>query len=170
VRCGAVVVAVDGGLEALLPELRGRVRTTRLQMLGTAPAAPGLVPRPVYARGGYDYWQQLPDGRVVLGGCRDGHEADEWDAPAEPTAAVQADLEATLAAQVGPGLEVTHRWAGRVGYTPDALPVLEQVRPGVLVAGGYCGHGNVVGALCGRAAAALALGRPSRWDDLVHGR
>jgi gamma-glutamylputrescine oxidase len=62
---------------------------------------------------------------------------------------------------------VTHRWAGRVGYTADALPVLEEVRPGVLAAGGYCGHGNVVGALCGRAAADLALGRRSDWAELL---
>ena len=32
-----VIVAVDGHLERLLPELGGRVRTARLQMLATAP-------------------------------------------------------------------------------------------------------------------------------------
>lgn len=169
VACGAVVVAVDGGLEELLPELRGRVRTARLQMLATAPARAGLVPRPVYARSGFDFWQQRPDGRVLLGGARDGHAEDEWGAPAQPTAALQAQLDATLAAQVAPGLEVTHRWAGRVGFTGDALPVCGPIRPGVVAAGGYNGHGNVVGALCGRAAAELALERRSAWAELLSG-
>ena len=37
VRARRVIVAVDGHLEQLLPELAGRVRTARLQMLATAP-------------------------------------------------------------------------------------------------------------------------------------
>lgn len=71
VRCGFVVVCVDGRLEALLPELRGRVRTARAQMLATGPTDEVRIAAPVYARWGWDYWQQLPDGRVTLGGCRD---------------------------------------------------------------------------------------------------
>ncbi|MGE5733249.1 MAG: NAD(P)/FAD-dependent oxidoreductase, partial [Gemmatimonas sp.] len=71
VRAPHVVVAVDGGLELLLPELAPRVRTARLQMLATGPAPDVHWPRPVYSRWGLDYWQQLPDGRVALGGCRD---------------------------------------------------------------------------------------------------
>ena len=36
--CETVIVAVDGRLEQIFPELRPRVRTARLQMLATAPA------------------------------------------------------------------------------------------------------------------------------------
>jgi glycine/D-amino acid oxidase-like deaminating enzyme len=174
VACGAVVVAVDGGLERLLPELEGRVRSTRLQMLGTAPVAPRF-PRPVYHRWGYDYWQQLPDGRIALGGGRDRHADEEWGAPAEPSEAVQADLEALLRGELGIDAEITHRWAGVVAYTEDELPILEEVRPGVLAVGGHNGHGNVMGSACARAAAQIALGRgaprlarlvrPEKWDD-----
>ncbi|MDQ1372907.1 MAG: gamma-glutamylputrescine oxidase, partial [Actinomycetota bacterium] len=85
VECERVVVAVDGGLERLLPELAGRTRTTRLQMLATAPAPEVSIPRPVYARWGFDYWQQLPDGRVSAGGLRDQFLDDEWDQPDDPT-------------------------------------------------------------------------------------
>ena len=80
VRCRAVVVAVDGGLETLLPELAPRVRSTRLQMLATAPVALGRIPRPVYDNWGHDYWQQLPDGRVALGGGRTGSRTRNGDA------------------------------------------------------------------------------------------
>jgi glycine/D-amino acid oxidase-like deaminating enzyme len=162
VRCGAVVVAVDGGLERILPELAGRVRSTRLQMLGTAPVAP-FCPRPVYHRWGFDYWQQLPDGCVALGGGRDRHAAEEWGAPQEPSEAVQDYLDRLLREVVGVDAPVTHRWAGVVGYTADELPVLESVRPGVLAVGGHNGHGNVMGSACARAAAEIALGRPAPW-------
>jgi glycine/D-amino acid oxidase-like deaminating enzyme len=165
VRCGRVVVAVDGRLDALLPELAGRVRTARLQMLATAPAPEVRIPRPVYARWGYEYWQQLPDGRVALGGFRDHAEAEEWTHDAEPTARVQALLERFLRDGVGVRARVTHRWAAPVGYTADGLPVLEEVRPGVFAAGGYSGTGNVVGALCGRAAAQLAVRGASEVAD-----
>ncbi|MEA2283212.1 MAG: gamma-glutamylputrescine oxidase [Solirubrobacteraceae bacterium] len=174
VDCGAVVVAVDGGLERVLEELGGRVRSTRLQMLGTAPVAPRF-PRPVYYRWGFDYWQQLPDGRVVLGGGRDRHAGTEWGAGPEPSDVVQEGLDALLRRKLGVEAPVTHRWAGVVGYTEDALPILEVVRPGVLAVGGQNGHGNVIGSAAGRAAAAIALGepapalarllRPETWDD-----
>jgi len=157
IRCGVVVVAVDGRLEAVLPELAGRVRTARLQMLATAPTDEVRVPRPVYARWGYEYWQQLPDGRIALGGFRDRAEAEEWTDDAEPSARVQALLDEFLREGIGVRAPVTHRWAASVGFTPDGLPVLEEVRPGVIAAGGYSGTGNVIGMLCGRAAAQLAV-------------
>ena len=161
VACGAVLVAVDGGLERLLPELAGRVRSTRLQMLGTAPVAASIAPRPVYHRHGYDYWQQLPDGRLALGGGRDRHLEEEWDAPAEPSEAVQRELDVLLREHLGVCEPVTHRWAGIVAYTDDGLPILEEVRPGVIVTGALNGHGNVLGSAAARAAAEIALGRPA---------
>lgn len=71
ISCHLVIVAVDGKLELLLPELKSRVRTCRLQMIATAPTKDVYIPYPVYRRYGYDYWQQLPDGCIALGGFRD---------------------------------------------------------------------------------------------------
>jgi gamma-glutamylputrescine oxidase len=156
VRCEKVIVAVDGRLERIFPELEGRVRTARLQMLATAPTDEVRLPRPVYARWGYEYWQQLPDGRIALGGFRDQGGEGEWTEDTDPCDALQARLETLLRERIGVGAPVTHRWAASVGFTPTGLPVLEKVRPGVWAAGGYSGTGNVIGALCGRAAAELA--------------
>lgn len=170
VHCGAVVVAIDGRLEQVLPELRGTVRTARLQMLGTAPTDEVTLPCPVYARYGYDYWQQLPDRRIVLGGMRDRGGDAEWTDQGEPSAAVQAMLEELLRNVVKVRAPVTHRWAAPVGYTESGLPVLAEVRPRVWATGGYSGTGNVPGALCGRLAADLALGeRPASAEWLVSG-
>lgn len=162
VHCGAVVVAIDGRLEQVLPDLRGHVRTARLQMLATAPTDEVSLPRPVYARYGYDYWQQLPDGRVALGGMRDRAGEEEWTDAMEPSEPVQAMLERVLRDFVKVRAPITHRWAAPVGYTESGLPVLAEVRPRVWATGGYSGTGNVPGALCGRLAAELATGgRPA---------
>jgi gamma-glutamylputrescine oxidase len=166
VRCGAVVVAVDGGLARLVPEVATRVRTARLQMLATAPTGAVRLTRPVYTRWGYDYWQQLPDGRLVLGGQRDVVEREEWTEDATPTERVQRLLDGVLE-RIGVQVEVTHRWAATVAFSDSGLPVLEEVRSGVLAAGAYSGTGNVLGALCGRAAARLALGFEARIAGLL---
>ena len=167
VRCGAVIVAADGRLEGLFPELRGRVRTARLQMLATAPTDEVRLPRPVYARWGYEYWQQLADGRIALGGFRDFGGEGEWTEAWEPSGTVQARLEGFLRERIGVRAPVTHRWAASVGYTPSGLPVLEEVRPGVWAAGGYSGTGNVIGALCGRAMAQIAMTGSSALADIL---
>lgn len=157
VACRSVIVAVDGRLEALLPELTGRVRTARLQMLATPPTEPRFT-RPVYARWGFEYWQQLRDGSVALGGFRDHGGDAEWTSDSRTSAAVQERLERFLRERLHVDAPITHRWAAPVGFTTSGLPLLEEVRPGVWATGGYCGTGNVIGAICGRAAARLALG------------
>ncbi len=157
VRCRAVVVAVDGGLELILPELSGEVRSARLQMLACAPTDAIRVARPVYARYGYTYWQQLADGSIAIGGFRDLDEAAEWTCDPTPTATVQRHIERFLRDDLGVAAPITHRWGATVSYTADGLPLLREVRPGVVAVGAYSGTGNVVGALFGRRAARLAL-------------
>jgi glycine/D-amino acid oxidase-like deaminating enzyme len=150
VRCGHVVVAVDGALDLLLPELQGRVRTARLQMLATAPTREVTLTRPVYARWGYDYWQQRPDGAIAMGGGRDIAGESEWTHDSTPTATVQAFLERRLRETLGVHAPITHRWAASVSYTDDRLPIVEEVRRNVWAIGGYSGTGNTIGALLGR--------------------
>lgn len=160
IRCDAVIVAVDGRLEQLLPELSGRVRTARLQMLATVPTTEYRTPFAVYSRYGYDYWQQLADGAIALGGMRDRGGEGEWTDVAEPAEPVQSMLEALLRTRLAVQAPIGHRWAAVVGYTEDGLPIYDEVRPGVWAIGGYSGTGNVVGAICGRSVAELvATGR-----------
>jgi len=157
VRARHVIVCVDGRLEQLVPSLRGSVRTARLQMLATAPDTPRRFTRPVSTRDGYDYWQQLPDGCITLGGGRDQTPDTEWTLDATPTPFVQGYLERTLRERLGVHAPITHRWAASVAYTETGLPVFTSLGDGIQVLGGYSGTGNVVGALLGRAAAQRAL-------------
>jgi glycine/D-amino acid oxidase-like deaminating enzyme len=157
VSAGVVIVAVDGRLDVLLPQLNGRVRTARLQMLATAPIGEARLPCPVYGRWGYDYAQQLPDGRLFVGGGRDRFVEDEWTTEAEPSEPVQHYID-TVAERMASGpVEVTDRWAASVGFTPDGRPLCTKVADGVVAIGGYNGTGNLVGPVAARAAVALAL-------------
>ena len=157
ISCQRIIVAIDGKLEVLLPELAGRVRTARLQMLATAPTNERIVPCPSYYREGYEYWQQTEDGSIALGGFRDRAGDGEWSFDATPGDPVQSMLEAFLREHLGVHAPITHRWAANAAFSRNGLPILEQVRDGVWAIGAYSGTGNVIGALCGRAVVALAL-------------
>ena len=156
ISCRRVIVAVDGRLEALLPELAPRVRTARLQMLATAPSPECRIPRPVYWRDGFEYWQQLPDGSIALGGFRDTGMEHEWTHDDTPSASIQQRLEIFLRATIGSTSPITHRWAASVSYTLTGAPISEEVRDGVFAIGAYSGTGNIAGALCAHDAAAWA--------------
>lgn len=158
VRCRLVIVAVDGALATILPELQDRVWPMRLQMLASGPHPAGLLPHAISSRGGWDYAQQLPDGTIAFGGCRDVGGDAERTTDGTVTDPVQRALEQRFREVIGVEPQVTHRWAATAGYTGNGLPVLEQVRPGIWATGGYCGTGNLFGAACGRAIARLALG------------
>ena len=161
VQCHLTIVAVDGALPAVLPELNDRVWPVRLQMLASSPHPVGLLPHAISSRWGWDYAQQLPDGTIALGGCRDVGGDAERTTDRSVTDAVQGALDQRFREMTGVEPNVTHRWAATAGYTPDGLPVLGEIRPGVWATGGYCGTGNLFGAACGRAIAKLALGLTS---------
>ena len=156
VSAAVVIVAVDGKLHRVVPRLAKRVRTARLQMLATAPVAPGRLPCPVHGRWGYDYAQQTPDGRLFVGGGRDRFAADEWTSATAPTQPVQAYISRLAARMAGEPVQVTHRWGASVGFTDDGRPVCALVADGVVAIGGYNGTGNLVGPVAARAAVALA--------------
>jgi glycine/D-amino acid oxidase-like deaminating enzyme len=162
-----VVVAADGFTASLLPELSQLVVPTRGQVLVTEPLAENRYPRPHYARGGYDYWQQLPDGRFVIGGQRDASFATENTDVEETTEVVQARLDDLVEQLVGHRPHVEQRWAGIWGTTPDLMPLVGPVpgRENVWVAGGYSGHGNVPGFAFGDLVARAILGeRPAELE------
>src|SRR5215213_1512141 len=175
-----VVVATDGYPSGLLGRLEGSIIPTRGQMLATEPIAERIFERPHYGRHGYDYWHQSADGSILAGGFRDADLASEFTAEEATTATIQAALEAFLADLLGRRPRITHRWSGIFGLVPDLLPVVGRV-PGsdrLWIAGGYSGHGNVLGFACGELVAASILGReppllelfdPQRLDHVVEG-
>lgn len=158
VRARHVIVAADGALPALVPALAGRVRARRLHMVATEPIAERLIDCPVYARFGHEYFQQTPDGRLLAGGFSDVDGDASYTDRYEGNPVVWERLERYLAEELRVTTAVTHRWVGIVGYTDDLLPFVGEVSPGLYAAGGYSGHGNVLGYLAGKRIADLIAG------------
>ena len=71
---------------------------------------------------------------------------------------------------MGRELRVDYAWAGIFGMVMDFLPVVGRVPArNVWVAGGYSGHGNVLGFACGELVAGAIAGEdvgrsPTRFD------
>jgi gamma-glutamylputrescine oxidase len=159
-RADTVVVATDGYPSGLLGELEGLIVPTRGQVIATEPLPERLFDVPHYGRHGFDYWHQAEDGRLVAGGFRDVALEQEFTADEDVTDDVQRSLERFVDDLVGRPLRVDYRWAGIFGLVLDFLPVVGRVPglDGTWVAGGYSGHGNVLGFACGRLVARAILG------------
>lgn len=155
-----VVVATDGYGRALLPELADAIWPARGQVVVSEPLDRVLYDRPHYARQGFDYWQQLPDRRLLLGGFRDVSILDELTDVEETTPTIQASLERFLAELSGGEARISHSWAGIFALTQDMVPLVGRVpgRDEVWIAAGYSGHGNVMGFGCGELVADAILG------------
>jgi gamma-glutamylputrescine oxidase len=161
-----IVIATDGSGRGLLPELDDAIWPARGQVITTEPLGERLFDCPHYARHGFDYWQQLADGRIVLGGFRDFSILTEMTDDETTTAPIQEALDAFLVELLGYMPNVTHRWAGIFGLTQDLLPLVGRVpgHEGAWIAAGYSGHGNVLGFMCGELVASALLGDG---DDLL---
>jgi glycine/D-amino acid oxidase-like deaminating enzyme len=159
ISAAAILVAVDGRLDLVVPALADRVRTARLQMVTTEPVPAGRLPCPVHGRWGYDYAQQDDEGRVFCGGGRDLFVEDEWTHDAEPSAQVQGYLADLAGRMAGEDVAITHRWAASVGFTvgTDGRALCTAFDDGAMAIGGYNGTGNLVGPVAARAAVAYLL-------------
>ena len=138
-------------------------------MIATEPIPERFFEIPHYGRHGFDYWHQSEEGRIVAGGFRDVSLQEEFTADEALTPPVQSALEDFVASLVGRPLRVDFRWAGIFGMILDFLPAVGRVpgQDGLWMAGGYSGHGNVLGFACGRLVARAILGERDPLLDLL---
>ncbi len=164
-----VLVATDGYPSGLLGELEGLIIPTRGQMIATERLPERLFPLPHYGRHGYDYWHQNGEGRLIVGGFRDADMESEFTAEEATTERIQGALDGFAAALLGREPVITHRWSGVFGLVPDLMPVVgpHPRREGLWVAGGYSGHGNVLGLMCGDLVAQAISGEPHSLLDCM---
>ena len=153
VRAGSIVLCTNAYTAHLA---NSRVRPVRGQMLATAATA-RVFERPAYANRGYRYWRQTSDGRVLVGGWRDTAVDEEVGEEERTTDRIQKQLEAFLN-ENGITAPVTHRWAGTMGFSHDALPYIGRVADGIFVCGGFTGHGMSFGPASAELVARLVRG------------
>jgi gamma-glutamylputrescine oxidase len=145
VEATMLLLATNAWTPLLHPFFDGAIVGVRGQMLATEPFPRRILPTPVYADFGFEYFRQLPDGRLLVGGGRRAALDAELTYAERPTEPVQQAIESFFFTcfPEARGLKITHRWAGLMGFSCDELPSIGPV-PGsvnVYAAAGYHGHG-----------------------------
>ncbi len=161
-----LLLASNAWTPLLHPFFEGAIVGMRGQMFATEPCPRRVIPAPVYADFGFEYFRQLPDGRILAGGGRRAALDAELTYAEKPSDPVQGAIERFLHSCF-PGTEslaVTHRWGGIMGFSCDEIPNVGPV-PGqvnVYAAAGYHGHGMGFAAMAAKSVSEMMLdGRTS---------
>ena len=142
----------------------------RGQVIATEPVSEQLFPGPCSADEGYQYWRQLPDGHLVVGGWRNrSFDSESQTYDETPNEVVQQHLDAFVHETLNlPQVRITNRWAGIMAFTADSLPLIGRL-PGVpncYIAGGYTGHGNAFAIHAAQLISGFVMGLTNPDDDL----
>jgi len=101
------------------------------------------------------YYRLSPCGRLVMGG-----RGAYGDRGVEAQLAGLRQAAAWVFPQIG-APEWTHHWGGFVAMTPDHLPHLHELAPGLIAAAGYNGRGVAMATAMGQAIADRLTGTPA---------
>lgn len=146
----------------LLPELADIITPNRGQMLAIRPHNPSDADLAFayYLRHGSEYIRSGPDHTVLIGGGRKHRELEERTDAEGLNPAIQDHLEHWALQLITDRYEVTARWSGIMGFSPDGLPVIRPCLNSdrVWFCGGLTGHGMSMGHLTARHAVAVMLG------------
>ena len=176
-RARTLVIAANAYAPLLCPRLAPLIAPRRGQMLATAPIEREVASRPTLAHWGYQYWRQLPDRRLLIGGWRDTQLDTEVGYEDLPTESIQQAIERGLADLVPEGVAIERRWAGTMGFARDGRPLVGWLDPEhhVAIAAGFTGHGLSMAPACAvdlaellawKRAPGIATLDPSRFAEL----
>jgi glycine/D-amino acid oxidase-like deaminating enzyme len=180
-RSRTLVLATNAWTPRLVPALAPLIAPRRGQMLATAPVGHEVTSRPTLAHWGYQFWRQLPDSRILIGGWRNLDLDGEVGYEDHPTDVIQHGIEQGLRELVPEPVAIEHRWAGTMGFARDGRPLVGwlDAEHHLAICGAYTGHGMGLAAGCTLELAALLSWRnapgiasfdPGRFPELRRGR
>ena len=165
VRAGHLVLAMNGHLGRLVPQLAGRIMPINNFMLATAPlgeaGARALIRDDVAVDDSkfvISYFRRSPDHRLLFG----GGETYRRGFPADLRGLVRRHM-----LRVYPQLAdvpIDHAWGGTLAITRTRLPHFARLAPGVFVAHGYSGQGIAIATQAGQLIAEAVAGTAERFD------
>ncbi|MDO6583939.1 FAD-binding oxidoreductase [Salipiger sp. 1_MG-2023] len=167
VRAGHVVYAGNGYLGSLQPKVARRVMPINNFIVATEPLrtrVAEVLTRDVAvadSRHVVNYFRLSPDGRLLFG----GGENYSYRFPQDIRAKVRAPM-----LEIFPSLRdvrLDYAWGGTLGITMKRLPLLERLRPNVLAAAGYSGHGVGTAVHAGRLLAEVVKGSSAGFDAMA---
>lgn len=163
VEADHVILAANGYLGGLMPQVAARVMPINNFIVATEPLGPraASVLRENVAvadtRFVVNYWRLSEDNRLLFG----GGESYGYRFP---------DIAKTVRGpmlQVYPHLKDTridYAWGGTLAITMSRLPCFLRVAPNILSASGYSGHGVALATLAGKVLAEAVAGKAERFD------
>jgi gamma-glutamylputrescine oxidase len=166
VTCDHVILACNGYLAGLAPQVESRVMPINNFIVATEPLgdrAAGVLSKPVAvadSRFVVNYWRLSHDGRLLFG----GGESYGWRFPdiirtvTEPMLEIYPQLR---------GVRIGHAWGGTLAITMNRMPCFIRPLPGVWSASGYSGHGVALASMAGRVLAEAVAGTMDRFDVMA---
>lgn len=168
IRADEVLIACNGYLGGLLPEVAARVMPINNFIIATEPLTAdqvaGLIPNDVAVADSkfvINYFRLSEDKRLLFG----GRESYGYRFPRDIKGFVRKAM-VDIFPQTA-GLSVDYGWGGTLAITMNRLPYLRCLQPGLWTAGGYSGHGVALATLSGQIIAEAMAGQMDRFDVMA---
>jgi gamma-glutamylputrescine oxidase len=162
IEASIAVMALNGYSASLKKYFDDKIYPTRGQIMVTE-KVDKFMEGPCYANFVLDYFRQLNDGRVLIGGFRQLEKATEVGYSDHTSDVIQSALYDFLQKHIPvlKGKAVTHRWAGVMGFSFDGQPLVGSLpeEPQIYFHGGFTGHGLGLAFHSGKCLADMVFGR-----------
>ncbi len=165
VRARFTVLAGNGYLGGLVPEVAARVMPINNFIVATAPlgeeAALRLLPYDEAVADSLfvvNYFRLSADRRLLFG----GGESYGYRFPADIAALVRPRMLTIFPGLAGTPIDFA--WGGTLAITVNRLPAFQRLGPTVFSASGYSGHGVALATLAGKLIAEAVQGTAGRFD------
>ncbi|MCC5965739.1 MAG: FAD-binding oxidoreductase [Natronohydrobacter sp.] len=164
VEAAHVLVAANGYLGGLVPQVAAKVMPINNFIIATDPLPEGTVlTRDVGVADSkfvINYFRLAEDGRLLFGGGESyGYRFPDIEQTVrKPMLEVFPQLE---------GAKIAYAWGGTLAITMTRLPCFARVAPNVLSASGYSGHGVALATLAGQIMAETVAGQSERFDVMA---
>ncbi len=143
IKAQAVVLCTNAWSDQLFPWFKDKVSPMRGQIIVTEPVPQFL--QPSYCSFVLDYFRQLVDGSVLIGGFRNADVEKEVGYSDEINLIIDEKLEDFLREHfpVLRGKRITHRWSGVMGFAADGYPMVGALNedPRIFYNVGFTGTG-----------------------------
>ncbi len=172
IRCEMAVITANGYTSTILPEFGDYIVPVSGQAFVTEPLEKSMFHEVIYANFGYEYWRQLPDKRIMVGGFRE-HAKKQLEDFSDQTDLELLDGLHDYFTTIFPDTRkarMTHAWAGTMGFSKDGFPILGGTSsyPNLFICGGFTGHGLGFAGAIGFTTADLMVNGQAADSDLFH--
>ena len=158
-QTNAVVVCTNAWSDQLFSWFKDKISPMRGQIIVTEPVAQFL--QPSYCSFVLDYFRQLVDGRVLIGGFRNADIEKEVGYSDEINPSIHEKLEGFLNEHFPTlrGKRIDYRWSGVMGFSKDGYPMTGSLPedPRIFYSGGFTGTGLGYTFAMGRLTAKLMI-------------